>query len=109
MKGTVMGNRAVITTPDRQIGICLHWNGGRGAVEPLLKYCESKGYRAPSADAYGWARFCQVVGNFFGGYPSVGIGRYTDDSSVDPGDNGICIIEGWNRRSHPLRRVHRAG
>lgn len=109
MKGTVMGNRAVITTPDRQIGICLHWNGGRGAVEPLLKYCESKGYRAPSADAYGWARFCQVVGNFFGGYPSVGIGRYTGDSSVDPGDNGICIIEGWNRRSHPLRRVHRAG
>ena len=48
-----MGNRAVITTPDRQIGIYLHWNGGRDTVEPLLKYCELKGYRAPSADTYG--------------------------------------------------------
>lgn len=90
-----MGNRAVITTPDRQIGIYLHWNGGRDTVEPLLKYCELKGYRAPSADTYGWARLCQVIGNFFGGALSVGIGRYTDDDSMDPGDNGIYIIEGW--------------
>jgi hypothetical protein len=24
-----MGNRAVITTPDKKMGIYLHWNGGR--------------------------------------------------------------------------------
>lgn len=90
-----MGNRAVITTPDRKIGVYLHWNGGRDTVEPLLKYCELKGYRAPSSDDYGWARLCQVVGNFFGGSLSVGIGRYSDDDRMNPGDNGIYVIDGW--------------
>lgn len=90
-----MGNRAVITTPERAIGLYLHWNGGRDTVEPLLRYCELQGYRPPSEDTYGWARLCQVVGNFFGGALSVGIGPYTDDVSMDPGDNGIYVIEGW--------------
>ena len=40
-----MGNRAVITTKERKIGLYLHWNGGRDTVEPLLKYCELQGYR----------------------------------------------------------------
>ena len=35
-----MGNRAVITTAEKRIGLYLHWNGGRDTVEPLLKYCE---------------------------------------------------------------------
>lgn len=48
-----MGNRAVITTPERKVGIYLHWNGGRDTIEPLLKYCELQGYRAPSHDDYG--------------------------------------------------------
>ena len=94
-KGAIMGNRAVITTPDRQIGIYLHWNGGRDTVEPLLKYCELKGYRLPSSDSFGWSRLCQVVGNFFGGTLSVGVMPYSDDESMDPGDNGIYVIEGW--------------
>ena len=54
-----MGNRAVITTPERKIGLYLHWNGGRDTVEPLLRYCDLKGYRAPGSDSYGWARLCQ--------------------------------------------------
>lgn len=91
-----MGNRAVITTPKREIGLYLHWNGGRDTVEPLLKYCELKGYRAPSADGYGWARLAQVAGNFFGGTCSVGIDAYTTDSRMNPGDNGIYVIEGWS-------------
>lgn len=90
-----MGNRAIITTRERKIGLYLHWNGGRDTVEPLLRYCELQGYRPPSSDNYGWARICQVVGNFFGGTLSVGIGPYTDDPSMDPGDNGIYVIEGW--------------
>ena len=72
-----MGNRAVITTKERKIGLYLHWNGGRDTVEPLLKYCELQGYRPPSQDCYGWARMCQVMGNFFGGSLSLGIGAYT--------------------------------
>ena len=90
-----MGNRAVITTKDRKIGVYLHWNGGRDTVEPLLKYCEMKGYRAPSSDDYGWARMCQVLGNFFGGTLCVGIGPYSCDKNMDPGDNGIYVIDGW--------------
>ncbi len=90
-----MGNRAVITTPERKIGLYLHWNGGRDTVEPLLRYCELKGYRAPSSDSYGWARFCQVVGNFFGGTLSVGIAPYSDDRRMNPGDNGIYVVDGW--------------
>ena len=31
-----MGNRAIITTRERKIGLYLHWNGGRDTVEPLL-------------------------------------------------------------------------
>lgn len=98
-----MGNRAIITTPEREIGLYLHWNGGRDTVEPLLRYCELKGYRPPSADGYGWARLAQVVGNFFGGTCSVGIETYTTDEEMDPGDNGIYVIEGWRivGRVHP--------
>lgn len=90
-----MGNRAVITTAERKIGVYLHWNGGRDTVEPLLQRCELKGYRAPSSDDYGWARLCQVVGNFFGGTLSVGVMLYSDEGRMDPGDNGIYAIEGW--------------
>ena len=61
-----MGNQAVITTKDRKLGVYVHWNGGRDTIQPLLKYCELKGYRPPSSDPYGWARLCQVLGNFFG-------------------------------------------
>lgn len=90
-----MGNRAVITTREREIGLYLHWNGGRDTVEPLLKYCELQGYRSPSSDGYGWTRMCQVMGNFFGGSLSLGIGTYTNDESMNPGDNGIYVIDGW--------------
>lgn len=72
-----MGNRAVITTAKEWahggIGVYLHWNGGLDSVEAFLKYCEMKGYRTPDRDCYGWARLCQVLGNFFGGSASVGI------------------------------------
>lgn len=95
-----MGNRAVITTPERKIGLYLHWNGGRDTVEPLLKYCELQGYRPPSSDEYGWARIRQVMGNFFGGSTSLGIGEYTTDRRMDPGDNGIYVIESWRIADH---------
>lgn len=90
-----MGNRAVITTKERKMGVYVHWNGGHDTIAPLLRYCEMKGYRPPSHDAYGWARICQVLGNFFGGTLCVGIGPYTRDREMDPGDNGIYVIDGW--------------
>lgn len=90
-----MGNRAVITTEGRELGVYVHWNGGRDTVEPVLKYCKMKGYRAPETDCYGWARLCQVWGNFFGGELSVGIDAYSTDEQMNPGDNGIYVIKNW--------------
>ena len=95
-----MGNRAVITTeigwncPAYHLGVYLHWNGGRDSVQAFLTYCKLKGYRTPESDCYGWARLCQVIGNYFGGGCSVGIdvvsALYTDNW-----DNGVYIIKDW--------------
>ena len=90
-----MGNRAVITTRSKDIGVYLHWNGGRDSVKAFLKYCKLKGYRPPELDCYGWARLCQVIGNFFGGELSIGIDKY-DKLDKDNGDNGVYVIENWN-------------
>lgn len=101
-----MGNKAVITTRERKVGIYLHWNGGRDTVEPLLRYCELQGYCPPSKDGYGWARLCQVLGNFLGGSGVLGIDAYTIDRQMNPGDNGIYIIEGWKIVDRIYPRAH---
>jgi len=96
----MMGNRCVITTAcdnaatADQFGVYLHWNGGRDSVEAFLAYCKLKGYRSPETDSYGWARLCQVIGNYFGGDTSIGFGLscYMD---CDNWDNGVHIIENW--------------
>ena len=106
-----MGNRAVITwekekdpKQSHSLGIYLHWNGGIESVSAFLKYCELKGYRAPDSDCYGYARICQVIGNFFGGTVSLGIDecRFLD---CDNWDNGTYICEGW----HIIKRVYAHG
>lgn len=93
-----MGNRAVITTRKNYetngVGVYVHWNGGQRSVEAFLKYCKLKEYRAPEYDNYGWARLCQVIGNFFGGTTSVGIDT-CDKLDCDNGDNGVYFIKNW--------------
>ena len=89
-----MSNRAVITTENKDLGVYLHWNGGRDSVEAFLMYCKLKGYRCPENDCYGWARLCQVIGNFFGGELSIGIDKY-DKLDLDNWDNGAYIIKDW--------------
>ena len=90
-----MGNRAIITTPDKEIGVYLHWNGGRDSVEGFLKYCKDKKYRCPSYDCYGWACLCGVIFNYFGQEGlSLGIDRY-DRLDRDNHDNGVYIIKNW--------------
>ena len=87
-----MGNRAVLVAKGNENkSVYLHWNGGRDSVEAFLKYCELRGFRG-FQDDYGMARFCQVVGNFFGANGlSVGI----MDGAYSHGDNGIYVIEDW--------------
>ena len=93
-----MGNRCVITTEENYekggVGVYLHWNGGRDSVNAFLTYCKLKGYSSPEKDCYGWARLCQVIGNFFGGKLSIGI-DYWDAHCFNPGDNGVYIIQNW--------------
>ena len=93
-----MGNRAIIQTREsyenKGIGIYLHWHGGRDSVKAFLKYCELKGYREPDKSVHGWVRLCQVIGNYFGGSLSVGIGNFNKNAGKGL-DNGTYIIEGW--------------
>lgn len=45
-----MGNREIITTENgwrnkkNNLGIYLHWNGGRDSIEGFLTYCKLKEY-----------------------------------------------------------------
>ena len=48
-----------------------------------------------TTDCYGWARLCQVIGNFFGGELSIGINRCSC-LDCDNYDNGTYIIDGWD-------------
>jgi hypothetical protein len=89
-----MGNSAVITTEAKEIAVYLHWNGGRDSVEAFLEACHRIGLRAPEDDGYGWARMCQVIGNWIGGTESLGIYSYKHLKSANY-DNGVYIIKNW--------------
>lgn len=91
-----MGNRAIIKPINSNIGVYLHWNGGRDSVEGFLRYCELKGYDGFET-SYGIARFIQIVSNFFGGTSSIGIVGGIEESLDYAGscDHGIYIVKGW--------------
>ena len=99
-----MGNRAVILNKSdmladgkinpNQIGVYLHWDGGRDSVSAFLKYCKLKGYRSPSTDCYGWACLCNVISNFFGDGMSLGI-DIASRLNCNNYDNGVYIIDRW--------------
>lgn len=96
-----MGNRAIVKPKDQNVGAYLHWNGGIDSVTAFLEYCKLKDYRdfgGKNADGYGLARFCQVVGNFFGGTTSIGIETDVEETEEYAKwmDNGIYVIDGWN-------------
>lgn len=93
-----MGNRAFITTENKELGIYLHWNGGYDSVSAFLKYCELRRFRSPEVDGYGWARLAQVISNFFGREGlSIGIEKYTTDEGMVgmADDNGVYVIKKW--------------
>lgn len=90
-----MGNRAVIATENKDVGIYVHWNGGIESVTGFLTYCKIQGFRTPETDNYGWARLCQIIANFFGEDGlCVGIDRY-EHLDTDNFDNGTYIIKDW--------------
>lgn len=96
-----MGNRAIVKPEGKDIGVYLHWNGGIDSVTAFLKYFELKQHRGFD-DKYGMARFCQVVGNFFGGNLSLGIETDVRESEVEDYwlDNGIYVVKDWEIVRH---------
>lgn len=90
-----MGNRAVITVApyaETNIGIYLHWNGGRESIEAFLAAAKELGMRSPASDSsYAMARLVQIIGNFFGGSTSIGIGLCSELDCKN-GDNGTYLI-----------------
>ncbi len=96
-----MGNRAVITTAPfnkANVGIYVHWNGGRPSIEGFLKACKELNFRAPGEDkSYAMARLTQAITCFFGSEGlSVGVDR-CDKLDCDNGDNGTYLIgDDWS-------------
>jgi len=104
-----MGNRAVITTAPfnaSNVGIYVHWNGGRDSIEGFLQACKALGYRSPGTDAsYGMAQLTRAIGTFFGEGLSLGIGPCSQ-LDCDNGDNGVFLIGGdWEI----VGRMHHRG
>jgi hypothetical protein len=88
-----MGNRAVIAfnnTP-HSVGVYLHWNGGPESVLAFLAAAKELHVRGDD-EQYFLARFCQIIGNFFSGTSSLGIGTLSH-LDCDNGDNGLYIID----------------
>jgi len=92
-----MGNRAVITVApyaETNVGIYLHWNGGRESVEAFLDAAKALDMRSPGCDPhYAMARLVQIIGNYFGGSTSLGIAACSE-LDTDNGDNGTYVIGG---------------
>ena len=113
-----MGDRAVITTEDKDLGLYLHWCGNRCYVDGFLAFCKAMDYRPPEDDDYGWARLtqtvmncgnlmklCQIVSNSFGKDGlSVGFGEYKH-LDTDNGDNGVYVISDWKI----VKRMYKQG
>ena len=92
-----MGNRAVITfdsVDSNAIAVYVHWNGGRNSIEAFLKTTRIlMGVGGRMGDTtYGKARFIQVVGSYFPGALSFGVGTVKELGGWNC-DNGLYIID----------------
>jgi membrane protease subunit (stomatin/prohibitin family) len=85
-----MGNRCYVIFPDAQAAVYLHWNGGLESVVSFLDYMNERNVRG---DSYGAARFCQIVGNFFGGELSIGVHGCADPAAMAYKENGAFVID----------------
>ncbi len=91
-----MGNRAVISFSNdagskESLGVYLHWNGGPESVLAFLDAAKELGIRGGVDSPYFFARFVQMVGNFFGGTSSVGVDVLAK-SDCDNRDNGLYVL-----------------
>lgn len=84
----------MVTVEGSTIGVYLHWNGGEESVTAFLRAAKDLDVRAPANgnESYFYARFVQVIGNFFGGTTSVGVDSL-DNLDTDNGDNGVYVVD----------------
>ena len=63
-----MGNRAVITTRKdlKDIGVYLHWNGGRDSVEGFLAAFEQKSLVAQTKLIFNWHNGTYYADDIYG-------------------------------------------
>jgi hypothetical protein len=119
-----MGNRAVITMAkkptENSVGIYLHWNGGAESVLAFAETAKHFGVRFYD-ETYATARLAQIIGNFFGGTTSVGVGilGQLDCENYDNGtyrisfENDEVVLEqspdgekDWKRLDNDQLRKH---
>lgn len=87
-----MGNRAVITSKAKKIGIYVHWNGGLESVTGFCEACEELGFRNPNRDElYGFAYMAAAIVTFFGDGASCGVGEL-ESLDCNNCDNGVYVI-----------------
>ena len=91
-----MGNRAVITRNKslNEVGIYLHWNGGRDSIEPFLAYCQLKKFDADD-EQYSLACLVGVIFNYNADGFSLGI-DIAHNLDCNNYDNGVYIIDGFD-------------
>lgn len=80
-----------------KVGIYMHWNGGVSSVKSFLEAAKLLKIRDGIYDnSYCIARLAQVIGNFFGGVLSVGVGTL-ERLDTNNYDNGVYVVDGdWN-------------
>lgn len=90
-----MGNSCFVTTPKKQVGIYLHWNGGRDSIESFCEYMRILDTANIVGDqGYALAQFSKVVGNYLG---TDSIGLYPYDESCRDCDNGVYVLgKNWS-------------
>lgn len=91
-----MGNRAVITFDKKptsnSLGIYLHWNGGPESILAFIQVARTLKVRSSESDpSYAFARLVQIIGNFFGGTDSIGVGLL-NNLDTNNYDNGVMYV-----------------
>lgn len=89
-----MGNRAVITFDGKgkdTPALYVHWNGGRDSIEGFALATKILMATRGADKHYAMARFAQVVGTFFDGNLSYGMGQLKNFGTDQ--DNGVFVID----------------
>ena len=86
-----MSNSGIIVFEDnKELGLYLHWNGGRDSVEAFLEYCKLT--KKTGGFQYGMLSLSQVIKNW-----SITLGDIIINPFDYGSDNGIYIVDKkWN-------------